>query len=70
MKRQKWFHEIFREDIREKRVLVVNDNANTMSAWSVPMLTQCQHSKGLHGHCVSVVNHYADTWEIILLWKK
>ena len=24
----------------------------------------------MSGHCASVVNEYANTWEIILVWKK
>ena len=41
------------------------------------MPTSCLRSQWLREHCVSVVNdyadivvEYADTWEIILLWKK
>ena len=61
----------FCEDIRKKRVCprsqrlrrhcesIVSDNAY-----------MCQHSQQLRGHRVSVVNDYADTHEIILLWKK
>ena len=36
-----------------------------VSAW-----TLCQCSQRLRGHHVSLVNDYADTHEIILLWKK
>ena len=30
----------------------------------------CQRSQQLRGHCVSVVNDYADTHDNIILWKK
>ena len=33
-------------------------------------LDTCQRSQRLHGHSVSIVNDYADTWDIILPWKK
>ena len=56
-------------------VIVINDYANTsvsvvsyykdfadtVSAWSMTALKLCQHSQRLRGHCVSVVNDYADT---------
>ena len=56
-------------------VIVINDYANTsvsvvsyykdftdtVSAWSMTALKLCQYSQRLRGHCVSVVNDYADT---------
>ena len=56
-------------------VIVINDYANTsvsvvsyykdfadtVSAWSMTALKLSQHSQRLRGHCVSVVNDYADT---------
>ena len=64
----------FCEDIREKcvsghGVSVVNDNVDILSARPTTTQTLRQRSQLLRGHCVSVVNDYADTHEIILLWK-
>ena len=57
MNRRKQFRELFL--FRRIRV----------SAWSTTTRTLCQHSQQLRRHCVSVVKDYADTQEIISLWK-
>ena len=63
MNRQKRFFKTFsfHVDIGEKTtVCVVNYYADTLSVWSTTTRTLCQRSQGLCGHCVSIVNDYAD----------
>ena len=42
-------------------ISVVNNYADTVSAYSMTSRTLCQRSPRLQGHCVSIVNNYVDT---------
>ena len=59
-------------------VCVVLDNADTMSAYSlnIPIVKDYSHSQRLcghqrlHGHCISLVKDYADTYSNLEKSKK
>ena len=63
----------FCKEIHEKSVsgyCVVNDYADNGVSVVNNYADMCQRSQPQRGHCVCLVNGYADTQEIILLWKK